>query len=404
MPAHLSALEPKGVEGRLTTKDLTRRTNYSLADLKGIAQAFAASGYFKDARDAAQAFTKILAGQELGIPPMQAMTGYHIVEGKPAPSATLIGALIKRSGKYDYTIMVLTDEECSLGFYQDGELIGESHFTLADAKVAGLVRGGSGWTKFPRNMLFARALTNGARWFCPDVFGGPVYTPEELGADLDGEGDPVLAEAVLLPADESDKPYATSEGEEITDEIIESLTDEDWASAEVGGVRPSLADGVAPPRDSEPVVAEDPVMPTAAVVDPPAAGSEKPARKPEPRCSCGHALRSHPEHGACKVKGCECAEFERAATGEDSAVGDTDEAPPAPPRSFVPPVGVQVEAVGDLIARFIAEGWLTREQMNGAMMKEFGTTDLTKLNRPQLSDLKERLEGYEKTMVGDDAA
>jgi hypothetical protein len=30
-------------------------------------------------------------------------------------------------------------------------------------------------------MLYARALSNGAKWYCPDVFGGPIYTPDELG-------------------------------------------------------------------------------------------------------------------------------------------------------------------------------------------------------------------------------
>jgi len=38
-------------------------------------------------------------------------------------------------------------------------------------------------------MLFARAISNGAKWFCPDIFGGPVYTPDELGAEVDEEGD-----------------------------------------------------------------------------------------------------------------------------------------------------------------------------------------------------------------------
>jgi hypothetical protein len=40
-------------------------------------------------------------------------------------------------------------------------------------------------------MLFSRALTNGARWYTPDVFGGPVYTPDELGAEVDAEGNAV---------------------------------------------------------------------------------------------------------------------------------------------------------------------------------------------------------------------
>lgn len=29
-------------------------------------------------------------------------------------------------------------------------------------------------------MLFARAMSNGVKWFTPDVFRGPVYVPEEM--------------------------------------------------------------------------------------------------------------------------------------------------------------------------------------------------------------------------------
>jgi hypothetical protein len=29
-------------------------------------------------------------------------------------------------------------------------------------------------------MLFARAISNGVKWYTPDVFAGPVYVPEEM--------------------------------------------------------------------------------------------------------------------------------------------------------------------------------------------------------------------------------
>jgi hypothetical protein len=160
----------------------------TLSDMQDVAKAFAASGYFKDATDVAKAYTKVLAGSELGIPPMQAMTGIHIVEGKPTLSAALVGALIKRSGRYDYRVATLTDTECVLMFFQDGEELGESRFTMDDARKIG-VAGKQVWQKYARNMLLSRALTNGARWFCPDVFGGAVYTPEEMGANVDEDGD-----------------------------------------------------------------------------------------------------------------------------------------------------------------------------------------------------------------------
>ena len=158
----------------------------TLEEVGKIGRVFYASGYFRDAKDAAQAITKILAGQELGIGPFQAMAQFHVVEGKPTMSAGLIGGLVKRSGRYDYRPSTTNEEECIIDWYErrDGEweMVGQSRFTMSDARRAKLVREGSGWTKFPVDMLFARSLTAGARRFCPDVFGGAIYTPSELGA------------------------------------------------------------------------------------------------------------------------------------------------------------------------------------------------------------------------------
>lgn len=151
------------------------------------------SGFFADARDEAQAIVKILAGAELGFGPIASMQGVYIVKGRVTLSANLVGAAIQRSGKYGYAIEALTNDKCTLRFYnstQQGAGLPrqtfESTFTMDDAKKAGLA--GGNYDKFSRNMLFARALTNGARWFCPEVFNGPIYTPDELGAEVDDEG------------------------------------------------------------------------------------------------------------------------------------------------------------------------------------------------------------------------
>lgn len=180
---------------RVTTDIAVRE--YSLPDIKGIANHFAESGFFKDAADVSKAFVKILAGQELGIGPMQSMSGFHVIQGKTAMSATLVGALIKRSGRYDYRVQVLDDQSCNLVFFENGEEVGQSSFSMSEAQTAGLTSNPT-WKKFPRNMLLSRALTNGARWFCPDVFGGAVYTPDELGAQVDGETGEII-DAQILP-------------------------------------------------------------------------------------------------------------------------------------------------------------------------------------------------------------
>lgn len=141
-----------------------------------IGKAFAESGMFPDIKSAAQAIVKIQAGQEIGIPPFAAMSGIHIIKGKPTIGAGVMASCVKGSGKYDYRVLQSTNLICSIDFYQGKEKIGNSSFTIEEAKKAGT----QNLDKFPKNMLFARAMSNGVKWFTPDVFAGPVYTPEEF--------------------------------------------------------------------------------------------------------------------------------------------------------------------------------------------------------------------------------
>ncbi|MFB3816178.1 MAG: hypothetical protein ACE147_00825 [Candidatus Methylomirabilales bacterium] len=159
-------------------------------DIRELGQILVKSGYFQDAKEASQAMVKVLAGQELGFPPIVSMMNLYIVKGKISLAANLVATQIRRSGRYDYRVKSITNEGCTLAFYQGNELLGESTFTVEDAKKAGVL-GGDNYQHYPRNMFFARALTNGARWYCPDVFGGPVYTPDELGARVNDLGEPI---------------------------------------------------------------------------------------------------------------------------------------------------------------------------------------------------------------------
>jgi len=173
-------------------------------DLQRLGELLAKSGFFEDCKQAAQAVVKILAGAELGVPAFAAMCGIHIIKGKPALGANLIAAAIKRSGRYDYRVVELSDHLCKIAFFEQGQQIGVSEFSAADALKAGTQNMG----KFPRNMLFARCISNGVKWFCPDIFlGAPVYTPEELGASVDEDG--TVVELPVQSASSSDAIWRT---------------------------------------------------------------------------------------------------------------------------------------------------------------------------------------------------
>ena len=184
---------------------LTTIQQLPINELMNMAKAFAESGMFTDVKSAAQAIVKIQAGQEIGIPPFAAMTGIHIIQGKPTIGAGLIASRVKGSGKYDYKVIEASVTKCSIDFYQGKEMIGNSTFTIDDAKKA-LTKN---IDKFPKNMLFARAISNGVKWYCPDVFSGSVYTPEEM--DFTPTVEDVTHEIVTieLPTSEGTKAQLT---------------------------------------------------------------------------------------------------------------------------------------------------------------------------------------------------
>jgi len=160
-----------------------------LAEVQTLGALLAKSGYFQDAKDAAQAAVKVMAGQELGLPPIASMMGISLIKGKVTLSANLMAALIRQHG-YDFRVERLEQDGCTLSFLaKDGKELGKSTFTAKDAQLAGIR--GDMYNKYPRNMYFARAISNGAKWFTPEIFGGvPVYSDGELG-----EGEAVEAEA-----------------------------------------------------------------------------------------------------------------------------------------------------------------------------------------------------------------
>lgn len=196
--------------------------------MQRVAKAMVASCYFQDARDVAQATIKILAGAEMGLPPFASMTNIHIIQGRPALGANLIATLIKNDPRYDFRVLKLDDTECALAFYESGQMVGESRFTAADAKKAGT----KNMERFPRNMLFARAISNGARWYTPGIFGGaPVYTPEELGATVDEEGNVIEGEVVAQVEPAQPAQPANGNGKQ-PEPAINRLRDGDKVRAE----------------------------------------------------------------------------------------------------------------------------------------------------------------------------
>lgn len=189
-------------------EELERRyvTNQAIDLMARMAKAYALSGYFDDASGELQAFVKISAGRELGLLPFESMSGIAIISGKPVVGAGVLAGLVKAHPKYDYRVTTHTDEACAITFFEDGVELGTSTFTMEDAKRAGLA-GKKVWQSYPKNMTFARAMSNGVAFYTPDVTNGRVYVENEIEEDerpkrrrenaLSSEGVPPNPETVL---------------------------------------------------------------------------------------------------------------------------------------------------------------------------------------------------------------
>jgi hypothetical protein len=162
-------------------KQITRNErNMTLSDIRELATVFIKSGLFDDCKSEAQAMVKIIAGRELGFPAMASMMGVNIVFGKTALSADLMAALVKRDRRYNFRTITHTANECVIEFYEDGKLCHTSKYTIEDATRAGLM-GKDIWRRYPRNMLYARAINEGAGVVCPERVSG-LYIAEDLSA------------------------------------------------------------------------------------------------------------------------------------------------------------------------------------------------------------------------------
>lgn len=155
----------------------------SMDDLARMSKAIAESGMFRDCATPQRAAVKMMFAMAMGFEPVTGLTGIDIIEGNPTPNGHFWAAALESHPRYDYEVVRSTDIECTIAFFRDGRRRGEVTWTMDDAKRAALA-GKENWKKYPRAMLYNRAMTEGGRMFCPQLFGGiRAYTPEELGSE-----------------------------------------------------------------------------------------------------------------------------------------------------------------------------------------------------------------------------
>lgn len=135
--------------------------------------------------------TTMKMGQELGVPPLEALNEIYIVNGKPSASGKLLAAMIWRAGH-----IIIADPSAKGATVKSWRKInGKYHempevsFTVVDAKRAGLMDKDT-YQQYPQSMMAWRAITLAARLHFPDIISSIGYVPEEHGLE-----DTVMMEA-----------------------------------------------------------------------------------------------------------------------------------------------------------------------------------------------------------------
>lgn len=124
---------------------------------------------------------------------MEALRSIHVIEGKPTLSAEFMLARAIQAG-VTHQWLASSAKEARIRLRRPGFEPFELAFTMAEAEAAGVTRKDN-WRKYPAAMLRARCISAAIRAFCPDVLGAGFYTPEEMGAETDESGTPILVES-----------------------------------------------------------------------------------------------------------------------------------------------------------------------------------------------------------------
>ncbi len=168
--------------------------------IKEIAPAMQASRLFGTSNEES-AMAIMLKGYELGFSFTASFEFIHVIDGKPGLSPRGMLALIQQSPNLQsMEIEDLTDDKgnpssCLVTMIRITGFTYSTGYTMENAKAAKLIKPGSGWEKYPANMLRWRAIGYCADVVFPDIIGG-MKRIDELGSEITEAGEVWEAEAV----------------------------------------------------------------------------------------------------------------------------------------------------------------------------------------------------------------
>lgn len=189
--------------------------SFTMDDVERVAMAIARGGLF-GSKDPNAVLTLCLLAQAEGKHPALVMQDYHVINGKPAKKAeAMLRDFISAGGKIEWH--KLDNGQADATFSHPGGGTVRIEWTVARAKQAGIST--PMWSKYPRQMLRSRVISEGVRTVYPGATSGlyevgevqdivaersPTEAEKQIAATVEHEAEPERAKPVKL-----DGPYTS---------------------------------------------------------------------------------------------------------------------------------------------------------------------------------------------------
>lgn len=154
--------------------NLPTTTTHQIPDLERMARAFSASKLF-GVKTPEEALALCLIAQSEGRHPASAAQDYHIISGKPAKKAeSMLRDFIASGGSVEWHGLDDTKADATFSHPSGGTV--RISWDMIRAKKAGLNT--AMWSKYPRQMLRSRVVSEGVRTVCPGATSGMLVVEE----------------------------------------------------------------------------------------------------------------------------------------------------------------------------------------------------------------------------------
>ena len=176
----------------------------TLPELQVIAKAVYESGFY-GFKNPNQAFTALIASQDMGMNGTKFCQDYHIINNRPSKKTETAFRDFKRAGGRVKWIETTEQTAKAELVACDGDSI-VMEYTITQAEKAGLIK--DNWLKNPADMLRNRVLSKGIKAIYPQAYDG--FLSEDEAIDL-GNTEPIEEAEVTVTIENEEKPLSEKE-------------------------------------------------------------------------------------------------------------------------------------------------------------------------------------------------